>query len=364
MAAVSVRCAVVPGSNVIGIELPNKTRQIVYMEELISSRIYESGIGETAAYSRQGYQRPADLGRSRAHAAFAGRRHDGLRQISGGQHDDISLLFRLPPEKCRFIMIDPKMLELSVYDDIPHLLSPVVTEPGKAVVALKWTVREMEDRYRAMSKLGVRNIEGYNERLAEAAQKGRDDHAQSADRLRPRDRPADFRRAAAGFDGAALYRRYRRRIRRFDVGGGQGCRKRDPAPGADGARGRHSLIMATQRPSVDVITGVIKANFPTRFHFQVTSKIDLRTILGESGAEQLLGMGDMLYMAPGGRVTRVHGPFVSDGDVENVIEFPESQGRARPISTIRPTATTSATARPMSAMLRRGRRRRGSRRPL
>ena len=216
----------------------------------------------------------------------------------------LSILYRMPPDQCNFIMIDPKMLELSVYDGIPHLLAPVVTDPRKAVVALKWTVREMENRYRAMSKLGVRNIEGYNQRLAEAAAQGREPDAQGADRLRRRDRPADLRGAAArhstplplivvvvdemadlmlvaGKDIEAAVQRLAQMAR---------------------AAGIH-IIMATQRPSVDVITGTIKANFPTRISFQVTSKIDSRTILGEGGAEQLLGRGDMLYMAGGGRIT-------------------------------------------------------------
>ena len=239
----------------------------------------------------------------------------------------LSLLYRLPPDQCKLILIDPKMLELSVYDDIPHLLTPVVTEPGKAVVALKWTVREMETRYKAMSRLGVRNISGYNKRLAEAREKG--------ERL--------TWRVNVGMDaetGAPLHEE-------FEI---------DPTPlpfivvvvdemadlmlvaGKDiegavqrlaqmaRAAGIH-LIMATQRPSVDVITGTIKANFPTRISFQVTSKIDSRTILGEAGAEQLLGQGDMLYLGPGGRVTRVHGPFVSDAEVERVTDFLRATGR-------------------------------------
>jgi S-DNA-T family DNA segregation ATPase FtsK/SpoIIIE len=238
----------------------------------------------------------------------------------------LSLLYRLTPEECRIIMIDPKMLELSVYDGIPHLLAPVVTEPGKAVVALKWAVREMEDRYRAMSQLGVRNIAGYNHRLGEAKARGevltrtvqtgfdpdtgKPTYEDQTLALEPLpfivvivDEMADLM-LVAGKDIEAAVQRLAQMAR---------------------AAGIH-ILMATQRPSVDVITGTIKANFPTRISFQVTSKIDSRTILGEQGAEQLLGQGDMLYMASGGRITRVHGPFVSDEEVEKVVEHLRSQG--------------------------------------
>jgi S-DNA-T family DNA segregation ATPase FtsK/SpoIIIE len=237
----------------------------------------------------------------------------------------LSILYRLKPDQCRFIMIDPKMLELSVYDGIPHLLAPVVTEPKKAIVALKWTVKEMEDRYRRMSKIGVRNVAGYNERAHEAIAKG--EHFVRAvqtgfdekgrpiyeeEKIRPEPMPylvvvidevADLM-MVAGKDIEGAVQRLAQMAR---------------------AAGIH-LIMATQRPSVDVITGTIKANFPTRIAFQVTSKIDARTIMQEQGAEQLLGMGDMLYMAGGGRVTRLHGPFVSDGEVERVAKFLRDQG--------------------------------------
>jgi S-DNA-T family DNA segregation ATPase FtsK/SpoIIIE len=237
----------------------------------------------------------------------------------------LSLLYRLPPEKCRFIMIDPKMLELSVYDDIPHLLSPVVTEPGKAVVALKWVVQEMEERYRAMSKLGVRNIDGYNARLGEARKKGE----------------VLMRKIQTGFDpgtGKPVYEEQPLDLSDLPyivvivdefadlmlVAGKDVENAIQRLAQMARAAGIH-IIMATQRPSVDVITGVIKANFPTRISFAVTSKIDSRTILGDGGAEQLLGMGDMLYMAAGGRITRVHGPFSSDADVENVVNFLKTQ---------------------------------------
>jgi S-DNA-T family DNA segregation ATPase FtsK/SpoIIIE len=237
----------------------------------------------------------------------------------------LSVLYRLTPDQCRFIMIDPKMLELSVYDGIPHLLAPVVTDPKKAIVALKWTVREMEDRYRRMSKIGVRNIGGFNDKANEALSKGEhfertvqtgfDDAGRpiyETETVRPEPMPflvvvidevADLM-MVAGKDIEGAVQRLAQMAR---------------------AAGIH-LIMATQRPSVDVITGTIKANFPTRISFQVTSKIDARTILGEQGAEQLLGQGDMLYMAGGGRVTRLHGPFVSDSEVEAVANFLRQQG--------------------------------------
>jgi len=238
----------------------------------------------------------------------------------------LSLLYRLSPEQCRLIMIDPKMLELSVYDGIPHLLSPVVTDPKKAVVALKWTVREMEERYKKMSKLGVRNVHGYNTRIEQAKKKG--------EQL--------TRTVQTGFDretGEAIYETEDLELERMPfivviidemadlmmVAGKdiEGAVQRLAQMAR--AAGIH-VVMATQRPSVDVITGTIKANFPTRISFQVTSKIDSRTILGEQGAEQLLGMGDMLYMAGGGRIKRVHGPFCSDEEVEDVVAFLKAQG--------------------------------------
>ncbi|HRC27083.1 MAG TPA: DNA translocase FtsK 4TM domain-containing protein, partial [Alphaproteobacteria bacterium] len=293
MSAVSVRCAVVPGRSVIGIELPNRKRQTVYMREILVSRDYEKtqarlplvlgkDIGGAAVI--------ADLSRM-PHLLVAGTTGSGKSVAINTMI--LSLLYALPPEKCRFIMIDPKMLELSVYDGIPHLLSPVVTEPGKAVVALKWAVREMEDRYRAMSKLGVRNIDGYNARLKEARRKGE----------------VLMRKVQTGFDpdtGKPVYEEQPLDLTELPyiviivdefadlmlVAGKDVESAVQRLAQMARAAGIH-LIMATQRPSVDVITGVIKANFPTRISFQVTSKIDSRTILGESGAEQLLGMGDM-----------------------------------------------------------------------
>ena len=325
MSAVSARIAVVPGRNVIGIELPNVRREMVHLRELLAS--------ETA--ERAGAKLPLALGKDIAgtpvvvdlarmpHLLIAGTTGSGKSVAMNTMI--LSLLYQLPPDQCRFIMIDPKMLELSVYEGIPHLLCPVVTEPAKAVVALKWTVREMEERYRAMSQLGVRNIAGYNARLGEAKRRGEtlsrrvqtgfDDAGKPVFEDQPIateplpfvvvvvDEMADLM-LVAGKDIEAAVQRLAQMAR---------------------AAGVH-LIMATQRPSVDVITGTIKANFPTRVSFQVTSKIDSRTILGEPGAEQLLGQGDMLYMAGGGRISRIHGPFVSDQEVEAVVRFLKTQG--------------------------------------
>ena len=326
MSAVSVRGAVVPGKNVIGLELPNAARETVFLRELLSSTDYENTASQlTLALGKTIGGKPviADLARM-PHLLIAGTTGSGKSVAINTMI--LSLLYRLPPDRCKLILIDPKMLELSVYEGIPHLLAPVVTDPGKAVVALKWTVREMEARYRAMSRLGVRNITGYNQRLAEAkasgeelkrtVQTGFDPESgapifeeQELD-LEPLpyivvvvDEMADLM-VVAGKDIETTVQRLSQMAR---------------------AAGIH-IIMATQRPSVDVITGTIKANFPTRISFQVTSKVDSRTILGEQGAEQLLGSGDMLYMQSAGRITRVHGPFVSDLEVEEIVEFLKAQG--------------------------------------
>lgn len=327
MAAISVRSAVIPGRNVIGIELPNQRRQTVWLRQLLETdEVIETKANLPLVLGKDigGLPIIADLARM-PHLLVAGTTGSGKSVAINTMI--LSLLYRLPPEKCRFIMIDPKMIELSVYDDIPHLLSPVVTEPGKAVVALKWVVNEMEERYRAMSKLGVRNIEGYNVRLAEARKKGE----------------TLMRKVQTGFDGETGKPVYEDQpmdmtelpfivviVDEFAdlmlVAGKDVENAVQRIAQKARAAGIH-LIMATQRPSVDVITGVIKANFPTRISFQVTSKIDSRTILGEAGAEQLLGMGDMLYMASGGRVSRVHGPFVSDEEVESVVTFLKKQGQ-------------------------------------
>jgi len=325
MSATSVRAAVVPGRNAIGIELPNKIRQTVYLREMLSTRDWEktnAALPLILGKDIGGKPIIADLARM-PHLLVAGTTGSGKSVAVNTMI--LSLVYRLPPEKCRFIMIDPKMLELSVYDDIPHLLSSVVTEPGKAVVALKWVVNEMEERYRAMSKLGVRNIDGYNTRLGEARKKGE----------------VLMRKVQTGFDpetGKPVYEEQPLDLTDLPyivvivdefadlmlVAGKDVESAIQRLAQMARAAGIH-LIMATQRPSVDVITGVIKANFPTRISFAVSSKIDSRTILNEGGAEQLLGQGDMLYMAAGGKITRVHGPFATDGDVENVVNFLKSQ---------------------------------------
>ncbi len=325
MSVAACRVSVVPGRNAIGIELPNTKRETVYLRDLLSSAEYEKAsqalplaLGETIG----GEPYIVDLAKM-PHLLIAGTTGSG--KSVGVNAMILSILYRLPPDKCRFIMIDPKMLELSIYDGIPHLLAPVVTDPKKAIVALKWTVREMEDRYRRMSKIGVRNVAGYNERANEALAKGEhfvrtvqtgfDEKGRpifEEEKLRPEPMPflvvvidevADLM-MVAGKDIEGAVQRLAQMAR---------------------AAGIH-LIMATQRPSVDVITGTIKANFPTRISFQVTSKIDSRTIMGEQGAEQLLGMGDMLYMAGGGRITRLHGPYVDDEEVIKVAKFLRDQG--------------------------------------
>jgi S-DNA-T family DNA segregation ATPase FtsK/SpoIIIE len=326
MSVAACRVSVVSGRNAIGIELPNPKRETVYLRDLLASTEYEKNgpilplaLGETIG----GEPYIVDLSKM-PHLLIAGTTGSG--KSVGVNAMILSILYRLPPSQCRFIMVDPKMLELSAYDGIPHLLAPVVTDPKKAIVALKWTVREMEDRYRRMSKISVRNIGGYNERAREAIAKGEhfvrtvqtgfDEQGRPVyeeERLNPEPMPylvvvidevADLM-MVAGKDIEGAVQRLAQMAR---------------------AAGIH-LIMATQRPSVDVITGTIKANFPTRISFQVTSKIDARTILGEQGAEQLLGQGDMLYMAGGGRITRLHGPFVSDGEVEAVAKALREQGQ-------------------------------------
>jgi S-DNA-T family DNA segregation ATPase FtsK/SpoIIIE len=326
MSKVSARVAVVPGRNAIGIELPNPKREKVLLREQLSSSEYVDTqarlplcLGKTIG----GDPVIVDLARM-PHLLIAGTTGSGKSVAINTMI--LSLMYRLRPEDCRVIMIDPKMLELSVYDGIPHLLTPVVTDPKKAVVALKWAVREMEERYRKMSKLGVRNIDGYNARVTEAKSKGE----------------ALSRTVHTGYDkesGEAIYEKEDLELEPIPyivvivdemadlmmVAGKdiEGAIQRLAQMAR--AAGIH-VILATQRPSVDVITGTIKANFPTRISFQVTSKIDSRTILGEMGAEQLLGQGDMLYMAGGGRISRVHGPFCSDEEVEKIVRHLKSQG--------------------------------------
>jgi DNA segregation ATPase FtsK/SpoIIIE, S-DNA-T family len=334
MSALSARVAVVPGRNVIGIELPNTTRETVFLREMIESDSFDKTkfklalcLGKTIG----GEPVIAELAKM-PHLLVAGTTGSGKSVAINTMI--LSLLYRLTPDECRLIMVDPKMLELSIYDGIPHLLTPVVTDPKKAVMALKWAVREMEDRYRKMSKLGVRNIDGFNARVASAREKGETvmctvqtgfdkgtgtpEYEQEEMDLTAMpyiviivDEMADLM-MVAGKDIEGAIQRLAQMAR---------------------AAGIH-LIMATQRPSVDVITGTIKANFPTRISFQVTSKIDSRTILGEQGAEQLLGQGDMLHMIGGGRIARVHGPFVSDEEVEQIVTHLKAQGQPDYLDTV------------------------------
>ena len=326
MAARSARVAVVPGRNAIGIELPNRRRETVFLREMLASRDFKMteallplALGEDIG----GQPYFADLAKM-PHLLVAGTTGSG--KSVGINAMILSLIYTLSPDQCKFIMIDPKMLELSIYDGIPHLLTPVVTEPKKAVVALKWTVREMEKRYRNMAKVGVRSIGGYNEKVRDAEKSGK---------------PAS-RTVMTGYDketGEPIYETEELNLEFMPfivvvidemadlmmVAGKEieGAVQRLAQMAR--AAGIH-MIMATQRPSVDVITGTIKANFPTRISFSVSSKIDSRTILGEQGAEQLLGMGDMLYMAGGRKPRRLHGPFISDDEVEKIANFAKAQG--------------------------------------
>ena len=334
MKVVSVRMAILPATGLIGIEMPNKNRATVYIKELLDVEAFRQNSARLPlilGMNIAGQPFYADLAKM-PHLLVAGTTGSG--KSVGINTMILSLLYRFTPQECRLIMVDPKMLELSVYNGIPHLLTPVVTEPGKAVVALKWAVREMEDRYRAMSEVGAKNIDSYNQRVKEALASGKDltrtvqtgfnpetgevvMETQKID-LKPMpyivvivDEMADLM-IVAGKDVEAAIQRLAQMAR---------------------AAGIH-LILATQRPSVDVLTGTIKANFPTRLSFQVTSKIDSRTILGEQGAEQLLGRGDMLYMAAGLKPVRLHGPFVSEGEVERVVAHLKTQGEAQYVSAV------------------------------
>lgn len=334
MSAVSARISVISGKSSMGIELPNSHREIVYLRELLESKSYiecEDKLPLILGKSIGGDAIIADLAKM-PHLLVAGTTGSGKSVAINTMI--LSLLYKYSPKQCKFIMIDPKMLELSIYDDIPHLLAPVVTEPKKAVSALKWAVKEMENRYRLMATFGVRNIDGFNKAVLDANRNGIKLERQIQIGFSPQtgepiyekvcvdDTPLPFivvvvdemadLMLVAGKDIEGSIQRLAQMAR---------------------AAGIH-LIMATQRPSVDVITGVIKANFPTRISFQVTSKIDSRTILGEQGAEQLLGMGDMLYMRGGGRIERVHGPFVDDKEVQHVVNMLKAQGKPSYIETV------------------------------
>ncbi|MCW5745290.1 MAG: DNA translocase FtsK 4TM domain-containing protein [Alphaproteobacteria bacterium] len=327
MSAVSVRVATVPGRNVIGIELPNGKREMVFLRELLSTRDYEDErlqLPLVLGKDIGGGPVIADLARM-PHLLIGGTTGSG--KSVGINTMILSMLYRLPPDRCKFIMIDPKMLELSVYQDIPHLLTPVVTEPRKAVVALKWTVREMENRYRAMSQLGVRNIAGYNERVAEAREAGEEILRPVQIGVDPETRKPVFEDQPMSLESLPFIVVIIDEMADLMMVAGKDIEIAVQRLAQMARAAGIHVIMATQRPSVDVITGTIKANFPTRISFQVTSKIDSRTILGEQGGEQLLGQGDMLYMAGGGRIVRVHGPFVSDTEVEKVVKHLRAQGR-------------------------------------
>ena len=326
LCAMSVRVAVVPGRNVIGIELPNDQRETVFLRDLLSSPAYEDTAARlTLALGKDISGDPVvvDLARM-PHLLIAGTTGSGKSVAINAMI--LSLLYRLPPDQCKFIMIDPKVIELSVYEDIPHLLSPVVTEPHKAIVALKWVVREMDERYRLMSQLGVRDVFAFNRRLGEAIEKG--------ERL--------SRRVQTGFEpgtGVPIFEEQSIEMVRLPLivvvvdevadlmltAGKEIEAAIQRLSQKARAAGIH-LIVATQRPSVDVLTGVIKANLPSRISFRVSSKIDSRTILGEQGAEQLLGQGDLLFMMPGERITRIHGPLVTDEEVERVANYLRGQG--------------------------------------
>ncbi|GEO98040.1 hypothetical protein MHA02_04280 [Methylobacterium haplocladii] len=327
MSAVSARVAVVPGRNVIGIELPNAVRETVYLRELLASEDFvhtKHKLALCLGKNIGGEPIIADLARM-PHLLVAGTTGSGKSVAINTMI--LSLLYRLKPEECRLIMVDPKMLELSVYDGIPHLLSPVVIDPKKAVIALKWAVREMEERYKKMSKVGVRNIDGYNGRMKEAREKGEVINRTIQTGFNRETGEAVFVEEAMDLSALPYIVIVVDEMADLMMVAGkdiEGAIQRLAQMAR--AAGIH-LIMATQRPSVDVITGTIKANFPTRISFQVTSKIDSRTILGEMGAEQLLGQGDMLFMAGGGRTTRVHGPFCSDSEVETVVDHLKHQGR-------------------------------------
>jgi DNA segregation ATPase FtsK/SpoIIIE, S-DNA-T family len=325
MSAVSARIAVVSGKTSIGIELPNPKREMIFLREMIESKEYklsQNFLPIILGKDISGETMIADLAKM-PHLLIAGTTGSG--KSVGLNVMILSLLYRLRPDECKFIMIDPKMLELSIYDGIPHLLSPVVTEPGKAVIALKWVVAEMEERYRLMSSFAVRNIAGYNEKAEKAIISG--------EKL--------SRKVQTGYDpstGKPIIEEIEFEPKKLPfivvivdemadlmmVAGKEIEGSVQRLAQMARAAGIH-LIMATQRPSVDVITGVIKANFPTRISFQVTSRIDSRTILGVQGAEQLLGQGDMIYMSGGSKMTRVHGPFCSDTEIENIVNFIKSQ---------------------------------------
>lgn len=334
MRALSTRIAVIPGRNAIGIELPNKQRETVYLKELLESSEYqdkEYDLPIVLGKDISGNVIVADLARM-PHLLVAGTTGSGKSVAINTMI--LSLVYALTPDQCKFIMVDPKMLELSVYDGIPHLLTNVVTEPGKAVVALKWVVKEMENRYRLMSNLSVRNIHNYNERIKQAIAKGETIQRNVHTGFDPESGKPKIEQVAMEMKTLPFIVVIVDEMADLMLVAGKEIETSIQRLAQMARAAGIHIIMATQRPSVDVITGVIKANFPTRISFQVTSKIDSRTILGEQGAEQLLGKGDMLYMAGGSKITRIHGPFVADTEVESIVAYLKSQASPEYMSDI------------------------------
>ncbi|MDX1541585.1 MAG: DNA translocase FtsK, partial [Geminicoccaceae bacterium] len=326
LCAMSVRVATVPGRNVIGIELPNDTRETVYLRDLFASPTYEDTSARLClALGKDigGEPQVVDLARM-PHLLIAGTTGSGKSVAINAMI--LSLLYRLPPSQLKFIMIDPKVIELSVYDDIPHLLSPVVTEPGKAVVALKWVVREMDERYRLMSHLGVRDIFAFNRRMAEAMDRGETLQRRVQTGFEPGTGVPVFEQQPIEMAQMPLICVVVDEVADLMLTAGKEIESAIQRLSQKARAAGIHLIVATQRPSVDVLTGVIKANLPSRISFRVSSKIDSRTILGEPGAEQLLGQGDMLFMMPGERITRIHGPLVTEDEVERVVGHLKDQG--------------------------------------
>ena len=350
MSATSARVAVIPGKNAIGIELPNETRETVYLRTLLAADAYTGSaatlplaLGEDIG----GAPTVVELAKM-PHLLIAGTTGSG--KSVGVNAMILSLMFRLTPDQCRFIMIDPKMLELSIYEGIPHLLAPVVTDPKKAVNALKWTVREMESRYELMSKAGVRNLNGFNDKAASYRRAGRQLSRQVQTGYDDRGKPV-YETEILPLDPIPNIVVVIDEMADLMMVAGkeiEGCIQRLAQMAR--AAGIH-LITATQRPSVDVITGTIKANFPTRISYMVTTKIDSRTILGEPGADQLLGMGDLLYQAPGVKTKRLHGPFVSDEEVETVVSWLREQGEPDYCPDILEEPSDGSTSAVMDAML-------------
>ncbi|ACT69605.1 cell division protein FtsK [Neorickettsia risticii str. Illinois] len=326
MSAISARISIIPGRNVIGIELPNKHREVVLLREILESHEYQTHnkvLPIALGKSINGEPVVVDLVKM-PHLLVAGTTGSGKSVAINAMI--LSLIYKLEPDKCKLIMIDPKMLELSIYDDIPHLLSPVVTDPKKAVVALKWVVKEMEERYRLMTKLSVRNIEGYNKKAEEFIEEGKLFEYEETIGIDPTTKEKLTRTRSMELEKLPFIVVVVDEMADLMLVAGKEIETSIQRLAQMARASGIHIIMATQRPSVDIITGVIKANFPTRISFAVTSKIDSRTILGEQGAEQLLGRGDMLYMASGQAPVRIHGPYVSDSEVEKIAEYLKKSG--------------------------------------